>query len=968
MNTSSIIALVNNAALLLALALIYDMLGTRARGGTPEPRQFLTGIIVGIMGVAVMMNPWQFAPGIVFDTRSVLLCMSGLFFGTVPTILAALMTAAFRLSEGGSGAWPGVAAIAVTSGMGLAWRHLRKNKGQDLSTAELFLLGVAAHVAMLLCMLFLLPWPVGLSVVRKIGLPIMLIFPATTALLGRLIVSRGGRRLMEQALRESEKHHRRILQTAMNGFLTTDMEGRILEVNEKYCQMTGYSEAEILSMHVHDLDAVEEAGDSEVHMQKIREQGEHRFISRHRRKDGTVFDVEVSVQYSPEEGGQFVAFVQDISERVHREQRLKESEERFRMIAENTGSMIGIIDAKGTYEYVNQAHRELGYEPEELVGTSAFAFIHPDDVERLAGILQRGISGEVSRITTGYRAVRKDGAVFYHEGIFDSIRNSNGELEKIIFVCDDVTERKEMTDALAHEREMLSMVIEGTRAGTWEWHVQTGETVFNERWAEMLGYTLEELQPVGIQTWIDLCHPEDLKQAKETLSAHFAGKLPHYECEFRVRHKDGRWLWIEDRGKVVRWSAEGKPLLMTGTHMDVTERKAAETERIALERRLNQMEKAESLSRMAGAVAHHFNNLLGAVMGNLELAQMDLSDGEHVAERLTEANKATRRAAEMGRLMLTFLGKTTSKPILIDLSKTCIHHMTELREGIPDRVVVETDLPMPGPVVKADPGQIGQVLAILVANAWEAIPDGEGRIRVTLSTANRSDICGDHRFPVDWQASSDRYACLTVEDNGLGMAPEMIGRIFDPFYTDKFTGRGLGLAVALGIVKSFGGAIAVESEPGKGSAFHVLLPFSFDALPDTAHEETAAEQDVTEGGVILLVEDQQMVRDATKAMLEHFGFEVLTARDGLEAVEIFRVRAHDIRLVLTDLSMPRMNGWETLTSLRKIRPDIPVILASGYDEAQVMAAENPEQPQAFVAKPFQLATLRPAVDKALGQS
>ncbi|MCF8145878.1 MAG: PAS domain S-box protein [Deltaproteobacteria bacterium] len=1001
MNSSSIIGLVNNGALLLALALIYDMLGMRPRGGKPEPRQLVTGMIIGLMGIAVMMNPWQFAPGIVFDTRSVLLSMSGLFFGTVPTLLAALMTAGFRLSLGGAGAWPAVAAIAAAAGIGLAWRHLRRNKDREPSIGELFLLGVATHVAMLLCMLLLLPWPVGLGVVRKIGLPVMLIYPLSTVLLGRLMSIRGERRRMEAALQKSEKRHRTILHTAMNGFLMTDTEGRILEVNHAYCRLTGYSEAELLTMHIHDLDAFEEADDSARRMQRIAEQGQDRFMSRHRRKDGSIFDVEVSAQYSAEEGGHFVAFVEDISERIVREQRLKESEERFRMIAENSGSMIGVMDALGNYEYVNPAHRILGYEPEELVGTSAFALVHPGDVERLAGILhQKGPNRELSRTTAEYRAIGKDGSTFIHEGNFDSIRNSKGELRKIVFVCDDITERKRVQDELVHERKMLAMVIEGTRAGTWEWYVQTGETVFNDRWAEMLGYTLKELQPISIRTWMDLCHPEDLERSDRLLKEHFSGKLPYYECEFRMRHKDGRWVWIEDRGKVVKWSEQGAPLLMTGTHLDVRGRKEAEAERLVLERRLQQVEKAESLSRMAGAVAHHFNNLLGAVMGNLELARMDLTEGEGVAKRLTEAHKATRRAADMSRLMLTFLGQTPSSPILIDLSKTCLDRLAELRGEIPDRVAVETDLPMPGLVVKADSGQIGQVLAILVTNAWEAMGDAGVRIRVSLSTANRRDIRGDHRFPVNWQPSTDVYACLTVSDSGSGISPAIIDRIFDPFFTEKFTGRGLGLAVALGIVKSFKGCIAVESHVGTrrtgnpdlgtrdganaeqiglgvtshpgggygGSVFRIFLPMSSERLPETVLEKPVTEQEMAVGGVILLVEDQKMVRDAAEAMLEHFGFEVLTAGDGIEAVNIFRDRQADIRLVLTDLSMPRMNGWETLKALRKIRPDIPVILASGYDEARAMCGDHADNPQVFLSKPYQMASLKAAVNKALGEN
>jgi len=239
-----------------------------------------------------------------------------------------------------------------------------------------------------------------------------------------------------------------------------------------------------------------------------------------------------------------------------------------------------------------------------------------------------------------------------------------------------------------------------------------------------------------------------------------------------------------------------------------------------------------------------------------------------------------------------------------------------------------------------------------------------------------------------------------VSDSGSGISPAIIDRIFDPFFTEKFTGRGLGLAVALGIVKSFKGCIMVESQVGTrrtgnpdlgtrdganaeqiglgvtshpgggygGSVFRVFLPMSSERLPETLPEKPVREHEMTGDGIILLVEDQKMVRDAAEAMLEHFGFKVLTAGDGIEAVNIFRDRQADIRLVLTDLSMPRMNGWETLKALRKIRPDIPVILASGYDEARAMSGDHTDNPQVFLSKPYQMATLRAALNKALGEN
>ncbi|MCP4693431.1 MAG: response regulator, partial [Desulfobacterales bacterium] len=253
----------------------------------------------------------------------------------------------------------------------------------------------------------------------------------------------------------------------------------------------------------------------------------------------------------------------------------------------------------------------------------------------------------------------------------------------------------------------------------------------------------------------------------------------------------------------------------------------------------------------------------------------------------------------------------------------------------------------------------------LITNAGEAMNELSGKVRVSVDTVNPADIPGGRHFPADRRPSAEARARLAVTDAGLGMDAETIERIFDPFYTSKFTGRGLGLPVVLGIVKAHGGGITVKSEPGRGSAFHVYLPLSSASAP-LPEGRPPIDVSAIAGGCVLVVDDQDVVRDLLKIMLKRIGFKVRTAKDGVEAVEKFRENPAGIRLVLSDLSMPRMNGWETLNALRAIRPDIPVILASGYDKAHVMAGDHAEQPQAFLQKPYRMGTLKEILGRVLG--
>ena len=456
----------------------------------------------------------------------------------------------------------------------------------------------------------------------------------------------------------------------------------------------------------------------------------------------------------------------------------------------------------------------------------------------------------------------------------------------------------------------------------------------------------------------------------------FETGIPQAE-ELRMVKPDGTKFWAKleataalDPAAISGLAAGGEPVWRL-VLSDVTVRKQTDADKTQLDKLKSQLQKADSLGRMAGAVAHHFNNQLQVVLGSLELAQGRLpADEGKLAELLSDATQAARRASEVGSQMLAYLGHTPDRFTPLDLSDLCRRSLPMLTAALPRNVALEPDLPLPGPVVSANANQIQQVLTNLVTNAFEAVGDVHCAIQLKVGTVAAAEIPASPRFPIDSQIRGSDYACLQVADRGCGISAKDIDNIFDPFFSSKFTGRGMGLAVVLGIARAHEAIITVQSEPGGGSIFRIHLPRSAEKVPRLPQEQGRPETGdrtpaIPKAGAVLLAEDDRAVRELTAMMLASLGFGVIQAKDGVEAVEMFGQRQAEICCVVCDLSMPRLGGWETLAALRQLAPGIPVVLASGRSEGDAMAGDHPQLPQAFLSKPYGLGELRDVMRRAL---
>jgi signal transduction histidine kinase/CheY-like chemotaxis protein len=402
--------------------------------------------------------------------------------------------------------------------------------------------------------------------------------------------------------------------------------------------------------------------------------------------------------------------------------------------------------------------------------------------------------------------------------------------------------------------------------------------------------------------------------------------------------------------------------------MDLVARKQAEDDRHQMELQLLHTQKLESLGILAGGIAHDFNNILAGIRGYADLVLTELAPATTIFQRVEEIRTATRRAADLTRQILTYAGKGPFRPEALDVSHVVGDMRRMLEVAVSKKATLDYDLAAELPATQADASQIRQVLMNLVANASEALGENAGRISITTrAVKSDADIKVDSVFGLRLPAG--QYVALEVTDNGSGMEEASLRRIFDPFFTTKFAGRGLGLATVQGIVRSHHGAVLVSSRPGRGSTFCVLLPATEGVrAPGPVTPAASAEHPARQGsGTVLVVDDEESVRKSTEAMLVCRGFDVLTAGDGEEALDMFRRNRERIVCVLLDLTMPKMSGAEVLAELRRMAPEVRVILTSGYPEEETMRRVAGQRVLGFVQKPSPIDEMIVRLQKSLAE-
>jgi PAS domain S-box-containing protein len=523
----------------------------------------------------------------------------------------------------------------------------------------------------------------------------------------------------------------------------------------------------------------------------------------------------------------------------------------------------------------------------------------------------------------------------------------------------DVTDRKRAEDALRSSSRRLSLAISATSDAVWERNYQTGETYYSPRWFEMLAVPQRDMT---FADWKSLCHPDDLEPALSRIDAMLTepGSVG-YEVELRMRRGDGTWAWLLERGNAVERDASGRPVLVAGTSTDVTQRKEAEVRRRELETRLAQAHRMESMGRLAGGIAHDFNNLLTVINGYSDLLLYTVKLDAAASEMLADIRNAGERASALTRQLLTFSRHQVVDPDVLELNVVVGDTERMLQRLIGEHIQVNRSLSTRPLWVRADAGQLGQVIVNLVVNARDAMPDG-GTLTVSTSHVTLDEQSAPGMGP---EARPGDYALLSMTDTGTGILPELLELVFEPFFTTKGPGKGtgLGLTTVHGIVRQSRGFLRVRSQPGAGSTFEVYLPIAEEPAPSSSVSAEPSPGTPAKR-TVLMAEDETAVRDVAEVMLRRVGYEVLSAANAEEALQVAATHTGPIDLLLTDVIMPGMNGRQLAERLLTERPGLRVLYMSGYtDDAHVQhVVLNTDA--SYLQKPFDAETLSRKVRQA----
>jgi PAS domain S-box-containing protein len=777
------------------------------------------------------------------------------------------------------------------------------------------------------------------------------------------------RRMAEQRLAQERGMLETLLNAIPDPLFFKDLEGRHLLFNRANAEKFGLTDENYIGKTAHELPIPKEHADLyAADDQRVISTGEP-VINREEPyegwngRSGWFLTSKFPIRDAEGHITGLVGICRDISDRKEVERKLANERSFLKTLLDAIPDLLFVKDLSGRHLLLTAADKSfVGTDAQFGVGKTVFDLpIPPEVAERYATDDRWVMETGQPLLNKEEPFVKPDGSRGWFLTSKLPMRDENGEITGLIGISRDITQLKRDRDELEQARQRLLDHMENSPLAVIEWKPDFTVSYWGGRAKDIFGWRFDEISGRHFSDW-PFVHADDIPHVAEISNRLIDGRDPRNVCHNRNIRKDGEILHCVWHNSVLH-DSEGRIVSILSLVQDVTGQvraqdaaRRAHEERLALESQLQEMQKLESLGVLAGGVAHDFNNLLTGILGNATLAASELPEDAPLRAHLAQIEAAASRAADLCKQMLAYSGKGRFDLRTIDLDRVIEDSNALLRASVGKKADFTIQLAGNLPPIQADAAEIRQVVMNLVLNAAEALGDLEGAIRLQtgIMRADKKFFAKAHLSP---DLPEGTYVFLEVADTGCGMTPDIRSRIFDPFYTTKFTGRGLGLPAVLGIVRGHDGALRVESLPGRGTTIRALFPAAAGKVekPRSASPKDSAWRGA---GLALLIDDEAVVQDTVSQMLKSIGFGVQLATDGQAGVDQFRATPDAFALVMLDLTMPRLNGDEVHRILRELRPNLPVVVMSGYSEQEISNRFGTHAPAAFLQKPFRLPDLR----------
>jgi two-component system cell cycle sensor histidine kinase/response regulator CckA len=755
-----------------------------------------------------------------------------------------------------------------------------------------------------------------------------------------------------------------IVESSDDAIISKSLDSIIQSWNFGAQRIFGYTAEEAVGKPVAILIPPNRADEEPAILRRIRngERIEH-YETIRRRKDGSLVEISLTVSPITDPNGSIIGaskIARDVTERKRANDALSEAHAQLEQrVAELRGSQAQLIDsqrlanvgswerdvATGRVRWSDQMYRIYGLPDDtRLVFQTFLSLVHPKDLSIISEAQRSAVAADAP-IVVEYRITRPDGKVRFIRSIAEGVKNEHDALVRFVGTDQDITEQVKATELLRESEARLKSAERMTHVGNWIWEIKANRVSLSEEMSRILGQP-RNYEP-SYEASLQMIVPEDRNRTEQWVRDCLAEKKDKL-IEARIVQPTGEVRTVVCTAEVLL-DEDGLPERMFGTCQDVTDARRAQEDAFA-------RQKLESLGTLASGIAHDFNNLLGTILAQAELATAELATGSHADEELKQIREGSIRGSEIVRELMTYSGGDKADLEPVDVARLAKEMLELLNVSVSKHAVLKSDFPEDLPPVRGNAPQLRQLVMNLVINASEAIGETDGVIRVTLSRiAPGQDLPSND--PANWRQSD--HLRLEVSDTGSGMTEETQDRIFDPFYTTKFAGRGLGLAVVRSIVSNHGGAINVVSAPGEGTTFQIDLP----CTGEPSNSDGAAAVATSGGrisdttGTVLLVEDEDMLRLAISKMLRRHGFSVIEAANGSAALDLVRSYRNSIDVILLDLTIPGAPSSEVVAEAQRMRAGVTVVLMSAYSRGMVPPSLNVPHVKGFIRKPFQMSDL-----------